>query len=137
MHGVEPTRQKILVVDDNHDAAEMLADFLEFLKAEVSIAHSGTAALAALKSFRPDVVILDVELPDLNGWQVAERIRTEPEGRTPVLVAVTGWGRREDHQRSREAGIDHHFVKPIDLQALRRLLDGNQARNAASPLHGD
>lgn len=122
MHGVKETRQKVLIVDDNHDAAEMLGDFLEFLSVEVSIAHSGADALAALKSFRPDFVILDLQLPDLHGWEVAHRIRAEPEGRTAMLVAVTGWGRREDHQRSQQAGIDHHLVKPIDLQALRRLL---------------
>jgi CheY-like chemotaxis protein len=95
---------------------------LKFLGAEVSTAHDGPAALEALKTYRPSVVLLDIGMPGMDGFEVARRARERPEGRDATLVALTGWGQEEDRRRSREAGIDHHLVKPVDLGALQALL---------------
>jgi signal transduction histidine kinase len=122
----KPVPKRILVVDDNRDAAEMLSMLLELLGAEISVVHDGQTALDALKSYRPSVVLLDLGLPDIDGYEVARRMRAEPEGRNATLVALTGWGRDEDRRRSKEAGIDHHLVKPIDLAALQGALEAKE-----------
>jgi CheY-like chemotaxis protein len=86
------------------------------------VAHSGQEALAAGPAFLPDVVLLDIGLPDISGNEVASRMRGEPWGKTATLVALTGWGQADDRKRSAAAGFDHHFVKPVDLDVLERLL---------------
>jgi signal transduction histidine kinase len=119
---VPKVSRRILVVDDNHDAAEMMTLLLGTLGAEISVVHDGHAALGALKTYRPSVVLLDLGLPGMDGYEVARRMRAEPEGRAATLIALTGWGQEEDRRRSKEAGIDHHLVKPVDLTALHQLL---------------
>jgi PAS domain S-box-containing protein len=123
--GAEPglSRRRILVVDDNVDGAVSLARLLELLHGhEVQVAHDGPSALEVADRFRPEVVLLDIGLPGMDGHEVARRLRARPEfGRTP-LVALTGWGQESDRRRSREAGFDHHLVKPVDLDALSGLL---------------
>lgn len=114
--------QRVLVVDDNHDAAETLGMLLELLGAESLVVHHGEAALSALKSFRPSAVLLDIGLPGMDGHQVARRMRAEPEGRDVTLIALTGWGQAEDRRRSKEAGMDYHLVKPVDLATLQSTL---------------
>jgi PAS domain S-box-containing protein len=116
-------RLRILVVDDNADAADSLALLLQALGQETRTVYDGTAALAAVESFRPQVVLLDLGMPKMDGYQVARRISSEPGGVRPLLVAITGWGQDADKQRSREAGFHHHFVKPVGEQTLRRLLE--------------
>jgi PAS domain S-box-containing protein len=115
-------RQRILVVDDNRDAAETLSALLEITGNEVRIAHDGLEAVQLAGECRPDVVLLDIGLPKLNGYEVAQKIREEPWGKGTVLVALTGWGQEEDRRRSQEAGFDHHMVKPVEPEALLRLL---------------
>ena len=97
---------------------------LRLMGNEVRTAHDGLEAVEVAETFRPDVVLLDIGLPELNGYEVARRIREQPWGRDVVLVALTGWGQEEDRRRSQEAGFDHHLVKPVDLAALEKLLAG-------------
>jgi len=123
-----PARQpsagrRILVVDDNHDSAESLAMLLNITGNQTFTAHDGADALDAAAKQRPDVVLLDIGLPTLNGYEVCRRIREEPWGKEMVLIALTGWGQDEDRRRSHEAGFDGHLVKPVNYPALMTLLD--------------
>jgi CheY-like chemotaxis protein len=113
---------RILIVDDNADAADTLGELLSTLGATVRIAHSGPAALDAVDAFAPDTVLLDIGMPEMDGYEVARRIRARHADRDLLLVALTGWGQAHDQQRSRAAGFDHHIVKPPDVDQLRELL---------------
>ncbi len=104
------------------DAADSLALLLRLQGHEVRMAHDGPAALQIAAASRPDLVFLDIGMPGMDGYEVARRLRGEPGLRSVVLVALTGWGQGEDRRRSREAGFDHHLVKPVDPHALQRLL---------------
>ncbi|MGH8513290.1 MAG: response regulator, partial [Gammaproteobacteria bacterium] len=116
------TSRRILIVDDNPDNAESLAMLLKITGHETHMAHDGLEAVEAAATFRPDVVLLDIGLPKLNGFEAARRIREQPYGKNMVLVALTGWGQDEDRRKSQEAGFDHHLVKPVDYAALMKLL---------------
>ena len=116
------TGQRILVVDDNVDAAESLGTLLRCLGAEVVTVHDGPAALEALRTETPSAAVLDIGMPGMDGYEVARRVRAAPHGEEIQLIALTGWGNDEDRRRSREAGIDHHLVKPVDLHVLESLL---------------
>jgi CheY-like chemotaxis protein len=116
-----PSRQ-VLVVDDNRDAAESLAMLLRLLGMEVRVAYSGAEALEILAHYDPEVVLLDIGMPGMDGHEVARRIRGSPRCRHTTLIALTGWGQDEDRQRSRTAGFDHHLVKPADVRTLHALL---------------
>jgi two-component system CheB/CheR fusion protein len=116
-----PPRSRILVVDDNRDAADSLAMLLRLSGHEVHVAHDGLEAMGTAAVFRPDVVLLDIGLPKLNGYEAGRRIRRE-RGDGVVLIALTGWGQEEDRARSKEAGFDHHLTKPVNLDALQQLL---------------
>jgi PAS domain S-box-containing protein len=113
---------RILVVDDNADAADSLGMLLGIYGAEVRIVRDGPAALAALDTYRADVVLLDIGMPGMDGHEVARRVREKAECSNVTLIALSGWGQEEDRRLSREAGIDHHLVKPVDIAALERLL---------------
>jgi len=115
-------RRRVLIVDDNEDGAESLAMLLQLGGHETHTAHDGVKAMEAAERLQPDVVLLDIGLPQLNGYEVCRRIREQPWGRGLTLVAVTGWGQQEDRRRSREAGFDTHIVKPVDPEGLLRLL---------------
>ena len=115
-------RRRILIVDDNVDSARSLAMLLELSGHETHTAHDGLAGLEAAERLAPDVVLLDIGLPGLNGYEVCRRIRRTPWGQDMVVVALTGWGQEEDRSRSREAGFTAHLVKPVDLSAITRLL---------------
>jgi PAS domain S-box-containing protein len=116
-----PRLVRALVVDDNVDAADSLALLLEMLGHEIRVAHDGPSALAMALSSRPDIVLLDIGLPGMDGYEVATRLRSSGLEST-VLVALTGYGREEDMQRSREAGFDHHLVKPVDIATLQKVM---------------
>lgn len=122
MKAAVTTRHRVLVVDDNEDGAESLMFLLQSMGKEVSTARDGLQAIELTVTFRPDVVLMDIGLPRLSGYDAARRIREMPGGDRIVLVALTGWGQDEDRRESSEAGFDHHWVKPVDLQALRELL---------------
>jgi len=113
---------RVLIVDDNVDAATALELLLQETGHLVRVAHSGPAGLAAAMEFRPDVVLLDIGLPELDGWDVAQRMRQQPSLRDIVLVAITGYGQGTDRLLSQKAGFDHHFVKPVDFGKLRQVL---------------
>jgi CheY-like chemotaxis protein len=110
------------VVDDNHDAADSLAMVLEMLGADCHVAYDGASALEAVPRFRPEVVLLDLAMPGMDGYEVAQRLREEMGSAAPRLVALTGWGQPDDRRRTRETGFDHHLVKPVELGALQSLL---------------
>ncbi len=114
--------RRVLVVDDNVDSAESLAMLLRLGGHEIETAYDGVQAVESAERFRPDLVLLDIGLPRMDGYDAAVRIREQASGRDVVLVAVTGWGQEEDRRRSREAGFDAHLTKPVDLAALSRLL---------------
>ena len=114
--------QRILVVDNNRDAAESLGMLLELLGAEARIACDGFEALEMFESCDPAVVLLDIGMPEMDGFEVARRIRADFPERPVVLVALTGWGQEEDRCRTKEAGFDHHLIKPADLGTLQKLL---------------
>ena len=114
---------RILVADDNRDAAASLATLLTLDGHEIAVAHDGEAALASAEAFRPDVALLDIGMPNLNGYEVAQSIRAAQWGRSMLLVAVTGWGQSEDKRRAHEAGFDHHFTKPLDFDAFGTFLN--------------
>ena len=119
--------RRVLVVDDNADAADSLSFLLEMFGHQVRTAHDGPAGLAAAAEFRPDVVFLDLGMPGMDGYQVAARLRGDPALSGVTLVALTGWGHDDDRRRTREAGFDHHLVKPVDADELRQLLAGGPA----------
>jgi CheY-like chemotaxis protein len=114
--------RRVLVVDDNRDAAESLAMIVRLTGHEVACAHDGEEALAKAKEHRPEVVLLDIGLPRLDGYQVARAIRADPTLKGTTLVAITGWGQEEDVRRAMEAGFDAHFTKPIEHAALLEVL---------------
>jgi CheY-like chemotaxis protein len=111
------------VVDDNADAASTLDMLLRSLGHETCVVHDGTAALKMANQFRPDVVLLDIGMPGLDGYEVARRLRAMQKGATFRIVAITGWGQEADRQKSREAGFDVHLVKPVEPTDLVRVLD--------------
>jgi CheY-like chemotaxis protein len=115
-------RKRILVVDDNHDSAESMGMLLELLGAEVRVELDGAGALRTLEDYEPTAVLLDIGMPGMDGYEVARRIRAGFPGRRLALVALTGWGQEDDRRRAREAGFDHHLIKPADLDMLRALL---------------
>lgn len=118
------TPRRILVVDDNRDSAATLAMLMQLSGNETHTAYDGQEAVEAAAAFRPDVMLLDIGLPKLNGYDVARRIREEPWGKKMVIVALSGWGQEEDRLHSKEAGFNGHLVKPVDHDALSRLLAG-------------
>jgi CheY-like chemotaxis protein len=115
---------RILVVDDNRDGADSLAMMLGVMGHDARTAYDGQQALEAAAAFRPDVLLLDIGLPKLNGYEVARRVRGQPWGTEVVLIAQTGWGQEEARCRSKEAGFNFHLVKPVDPAALQKLLAG-------------
>jgi signal transduction histidine kinase len=115
-------RVRVLVADDNHDSAESCAALLQLNGHEVHTADGGRSALELAEKVRPDVVLLDIGMPDLNGYEVARSIRAASWGQQMILVAVTGWGQQEDKRRALDAGFDHHLTKPVDGRALESLV---------------
>ncbi len=123
--GVKPVatlQRHILVVDDNRDAANSLAMLLKLSGHEVRTVHDGLEAVKAAAEFQPDVILLDIGLPKLHGYEVARQIREQQRDKRLILVALTGWAQEEDRLRSKEAGFDAHMVKPVDLATLSNLL---------------
>ena len=116
------SRRRILVVDDNRDSAETLATMLELFGDEVCTVHDGSAAITAAEQFAPDAILMDVGMPGMNGHDATRRIRAEPWGQSPIILALTGWGQDLDRARSLAAGCDGHLVKPVDLSELEKLL---------------
>ena len=115
---------RILVVDDNRDGADSLSEMLRLMGNDTRTAYDGQQGVDMAGDFRPEVLLLDIGLPKLNGYEVCRRIREQPWGKSVVLIALTGWGQDDDRRRSREAGFDHHMVKPVHPHALMKMLAG-------------
>lgn len=130
--GAAHTQRRILVADDNNDALESLATLLQLSGHEVYTAANGAVALESAEQHRPEVALLDIGMPKLDGYEVARRIRAQPWGQRITLVALTGWGQDSDRRRSQEAGFDSHLVKPLDLDKLTELLATLPIAGAAS-----
>ena len=123
---------RVLIVDDNLDAASSLSLLLQLGGHTTALAHDGFTALKAVAEFKPDIVLLDLGLPDMNGYEVAGAIRAQPQLGRPFLVAVTGWGGPEDRAKSKEAGFDEHLTKPVDISVIELLLTTLPARQTAA-----
>jgi PAS domain S-box-containing protein len=126
--------RRILIVDDNTDTATSLAMLLKILGHVTEIAHEGPQALELAATYRPEIVLLDIGMPKMSGYEVCRRMREQPGGKEVVIVAVTGWGQEEDKRRSVEAQFDGHMVKPVEPGALLQLLaDLNRTKSSSSP----
>jgi two-component system CheB/CheR fusion protein len=137
--GAPPVSRRILLADDNADALESLATVLRLRGHEVYSAPNGAIALETAARHMPDIALLDIGMPLLDGYEVARRIRAQEWGKSVTLVALTGWGQESDRRRSQEAGFDTHLVKPLDLDRLTALLaqlpaQGSRLVAAAMPL---
>jgi CheY-like chemotaxis protein len=115
------------VADDNVDAAESLALLIKVWNHDICVARTGSDALEIALRVQPDVCILDIGMPDMSGYEVARRIRSQPWGRETVLFALTGWGQSEDIERAKAAGFNEHMTKPVDLARLAQLLANHGA----------
>ena len=118
----QTTHCRVLVVDDNEDSVDSLAMLLRMLGHEVATANDGESALPLAQQFRPNVAILDIGLPKVNGYDLAKQIREQPWARSVVLVALTGWGQEQHRRRSAESGFNHHLTKPVELEVLQQIL---------------
>jgi CheY-like chemotaxis protein len=130
----EPSRTRILVADDNIDAADSLALLLDMAGHDVRVVHDGRAALSVAQSFRPDTVLLDIGMPLMSGYEVARALRQEPWGAKITLIALTGWGQESDRLKAMEAGFDRHLTKPVDPDMLEQLMNSpaEAAKNFSS-----
>jgi CheY-like chemotaxis protein len=115
--------RRVLVVDDNRDAADTLSAMLQMLGVDARVAYDGKAALEAVEGFRPAVVVLDLGMPGMDGYAVARAIRERAELNDVRLVALTGWGQERDRASTRQAGFDHHLIKPVDIDAMQAVLE--------------
>jgi CheY-like chemotaxis protein len=116
-------RHRVLVVDDNVDAAQSLGMLLKLSGHDVSVAHNGHDGLQQASEFRPELVLLDIGMPVMDGYEVCRRLRQDPRTQGALVIALTGWGLEEDRQRSLDEGFDQHLVKPVELQTLVKLLE--------------
>jgi CheY-like chemotaxis protein/two-component sensor histidine kinase len=133
---VEPPSLRVLVVDDNVDAAESLAMLLRLRGHEARAVHSGSEALAAAAADLPDVLVLDIGLPDMDGYTIARQVRSHPTiGNSVVIAALTGWSSDEDRRKAEAAGFDRHLVKPIDIATLADVLQLAARRRALAVRH--
>jgi signal transduction histidine kinase/CheY-like chemotaxis protein len=126
-------QKRILVVDDNRDSADSLALLLRLGGHEVEMAHDGSSALALAQAFRPEVILLDIGLPGMSGYEVARKLREVDQPR-PLLIALTGYGQEEDQRRSLEAGFDYHLVKPVEMAKLLSLVNSAGLRSPANSM---
>ena len=118
----EAEPRRIVIVDDNRDSADSLATLLQITGNQTYLAHDGIEAIEVIEKHRPEVVLLDIGLPKLNGHEVCRRVRKQPWGKDIVMIALTGWGQDEDRRKSEEAGFNGHLVKPVDYDKLLKLL---------------
>jgi CheY-like chemotaxis protein len=126
-----PAGHRVLIADDNRDSAESLARLLRLNGSEVETAEDGLEAVTVAGRLKPDIVLLDIGMPKLNGYDAARMIRAEAWGKRPLLIALTGWGQQEDRVRSRDAGFDAHLTKPIDHRALSEIVAMHTGRPSA------
>jgi CheY-like chemotaxis protein len=126
----QPVSRRVLVVDDNEDEASGLAMVMKLAGHQVEVANEGETALAAAHTFRPEVVLLDIGLPGMNGYEVASHLRRQSDTAKMLLVALTGYGQEHDRQRALEAGFDFHFTKPVEPVVLKELISNHPSQPA-------
>jgi CheY-like chemotaxis protein len=126
----EVPRLRVLIVEDNRDSADSLKALLEALGYDAHVVYDGETGVRSAASLRPDAIIMDIGLPVMSGYDAARQIRAQNPGSPLTIVALTGWGQNADRQRSADAGIDHHLVKPLDLGALQGILGSLSPRAA-------
>lgn len=119
---MDAKRYRVLVVDDNIDSAQSMSLLLELEGHEVACAHDGNAALQEAAGFQPQIVLLDLGLPEINGYEVARRLRADPAHAEVLLIAISGYGRDQDRVASQEAGFDFHLTKPADPDVVMRMM---------------
>ncbi len=134
-HSGQLPSKRVLVVDDNRDAADSLGKLLNLAGAEARAVYNGFAALEVLPTYQPAVLLVDIGMPDMDGYELARRVRQLPDCEDLTLIALTGWGQAEDRQRSQAAGFDFHLTKPADFNALQTLLDSVQDRQRSHTRH--
>jgi len=120
--GEKPHHYRILVVDDNEACAITTMWTMEMLGHTVQMALDGPTAIELAKSFHPDIVLLDIGLPGMNGYEICQAMRKEPVLQNTIFIAQTGWGKKEHRERSKEAGFNYHLVKPVDIEVLKNVL---------------
>ena len=123
-----PIVRRVLVVDDNRDVADSLGLLLQSLNVDVRVTYDGRSALEMISALKPEMVFLDLGMPEMDGYETARRLRQLPDGRAVQLVALTGRGQEEDRRRSLQAGFDKHLVKPVDVKLLQALLAQRRRR---------
>jgi len=131
--GEKPHHYRILVVDDNENCAKVMMWTLEMMGHTLQMALDGPTAIGLAKSFHPEIVILDIGIPGMNGYEICQTMRMEPVLINTTFIALTGWGEKEHMKRSKEAGFDYHLVKPLDMEALKNILlvqDKDMDKNA-------
>ena len=121
-------RPKVLVVDDNRDAADSLQALFEMENCEVATAYDGHEAVLAAEQAMPDMIVMDLGMPRMDGYEAARRIRRQPGAKDVLMIAVTGWGQNDARQRTMEAGFDHHLIKPVDFDEIKQLASGRLAK---------
>jgi CheY-like chemotaxis protein len=121
-HDPPGAKLRVLIVDDNMDAANSLGRLLKLMGNEVCVAHDGATAIVEIERFGPAVVLLDLGMPIMDGFQTAEQIRARPQCQNIALVAITGWGQDQDRQRTEEAGFAAHLIKPVNVEQLEEVL---------------
>jgi CheY-like chemotaxis protein len=131
-NGPNGLTRRVLIIEDNRDAREMFRMMLELAGHEVHEAEEGVRGLELLKTMRPDIAVIDVGLPGLNGYEIAKRFRQEPDSRSVMLVALTGYGTPEARERSRAAGFDHHLIKPVNPETLQEIMCANSSGEGAA-----
>ena len=119
------SQRRILIVDDNRDSADSLAMLFEITGSQTHLAHDGVEAIESIEKYRPEVVLLDIGLPKLDGHEVCRRVREQPWGKDIIIIALTGWGQEDDRRKSEEAGFNGHLVKPVDYDKLLALLESS------------
>jgi signal transduction histidine kinase/ActR/RegA family two-component response regulator len=129
-------KRRILTVDDNRDAADTLALMLKMMGHETCVAYDGPSAVETAATFQPEVMLMDIGLPKMNGYEAARHIRQQPWGKEMLLIALTGWGQEEDKRRALDAGFDYHVTKPVDPAALEKLLSTTTLNDARLPRRG-
>ncbi len=126
--GSSDQRPKVLVVDDNRDAADSLQALFEMENCKVATAYDGIEAVQAVDETMPDMIIMDLGMPSMDGYEAARRIRRKPGSQDVLMIALTGWGQSDARQRTIEAGFDHHMIKPVNFEEIKRLVNGRFGR---------
>ena len=117
----KPYSYRVLAVDDDKNCAKVMAWLLESLGHTAQIAHDGKTAIELANSVHPDMVLMDIGIPEMNGYQICQAMRDSPGLDHTLFVALTGWGQKEHRERSKEAGFDYHLVKPVNIEALKKI----------------